>query len=130
MTLQQYGFIEVGKWHLNGEIKPKANLDKLADVRVVYTFVVEGEVKYVGICDSCKTTLKKRMGSQCFNKSMPNLIKTALEADKVVKIFALVTEEFEYKGLKVDLMRGLEYPLIKRMNPNWNDELRKYRRQK
>jgi len=74
--------------------------------------------------------LKKRMGSQRFNKNMPELIEKALKADEVVKIFALVPKEFEYKGLKVDLVRGLEYPLIEQLNPKWNDELKKYRRQK
>jgi len=130
MTLEQYGFIEVGEWHLsNSEIKP--TLDKLANERVVYAFVVDDEVKYVGICDSPKTTLKKRMGSQRYNKCMPNLIKKEKEAEKVVKIFALKPEESEYKGLRVDLVRGLEYPLISQLNnPEWNEILSKYRRRK
>jgi len=129
MILESYGFIEVGEWHLsNGKIKPR--LDKLGDKRVVYAFVVDDEVKYVGICDSPETTLKDRMGSQRYNKNMPSLIKAVLEEKTVVKIFALVPEEFEYKGLKADLVRGLEYPLIEQLNPKWNDELKKYRRYK
>lgn len=132
MILESYGFVEAGKWHRSERRKSKieARLSGLADKRAVYAFVVDNEVKYIGICDNPETTLKKRMGSQRFNKNMPELIEKALKADEVVKIFALVPEEFEYKGLKVDLVRGLEYPLIEQLNPKWNDELKKYRRQK
>ncbi|GAI12010.1 unnamed protein product [marine sediment metagenome] len=129
MILESYGFTEVDEWHLsNGKTKPR--LDKLDDKRAVYAFVVDNEVKYIGICDHPCTTLKDRMGTQRYNKSMPCLIKAVLEEKTVVKIFALVPEESEYKGLKVDLVRGLEYPLIKQLDPKWNDELKKYRRQK
>jgi len=132
MILESYGFVEAGKWHPSGRRKSKieARLSRLADKRALYAFVVDNEVKYIGICDNPETTLKKRMASQCFNKCMPELIEKALKANEVVKIFALVPEEFEYKGLKVDLVRGLEYPLIEQLNSKWNDELKKYRRQK
>ena len=132
MILESYGFVEAGKWHLAERRKSKieARLSRFADKRAVYAFVVDNEVKYIGICDNPETTLKKRMGSQRFNKNMPELIVKALKADEAVKIFALVPEEFKYKGLKVDLVRGLEYPLIEQLNPKWNDELKKYRRQK
>ena len=132
MILESYGFVEAGNWHLAERRKGKieARLSRFTDKRAVYAFVVDNGVKYIGICDNPETTLKKRMGSQRFNKDMPKRIEKVLNADGVVKIFALVPEEFEYKGLKVDLVRGLEYPLIEQLNPKWNVELKKYRRQK
>ena len=132
MILESYGFVEVGNWQPGRDkSKIEARLSRFANERAVYAFVVDNEVKYIGICDNPKTTLKKRMGSQRYNKCMPDLIRKALEADKVVKIFALVPEDFEYRGLKVDFVRGLEYPLIDKLNnPPWNDELKKWRRRK
>jgi hypothetical protein len=132
MALQQYGFIEAGEWYLFDKFrsKVKAKLSRLADKRVVYAFVVDDEVKYVGICDSDKTTLEKRMGSQRFNKNMPDLIRTTLEEGKAVKILALVPEELEYKGLKLDLVWPLEQALIAQLKPKWNVELSKYMSQK
>lgn len=128
MILESYGFVEVGEWYLsNSDLKLR--LDKLADKRVVYAFVVNDEVRYVGICDYPKTTLKDRMESQRYNKNMPCLIKAALKQNKAVRIFALAPKESGYKDLKVDLVRGLEYPLINRLKPEWNEILRKYRKQ-
>lgn len=127
MILKSYGFIEAGEWHLsNGHVKPR--LHKFADTRVVYAFVVDDEVRYVGICDYPKTTLKKRMNTQRYNKNMPDLIRKALEQKRVVKIFALEPEELKYQGLKIDLVRGLERPFIDKLNPKWNDDLKKYKR--
>jgi len=75
--------------------------------------------------------LKDRMGSQRSNQCISELIKAALKEEKVVKIFALVPGESEYKGLEVDLLRGLEYPLIEQLNrPDWNRILSKYSRRK
>src|SRR4030042_5332145 len=133
MILESYGFVEAGEWHPSERHKGKivATLTKLADKRVVYAFVVDDEVKYVVLCDSPNTTLKDRMDSQRSNKEMPRLIKQALDRQRVVKIFALNPNQVEYKGLRVDMVRGLEYPVIDRLGiPEWNTRLSNYRRQK
>jgi len=133
MVLESYGFMEAGEWHLSESHRSKieARLSRLADERVVYAFVVNNEVKYVGICDSPNTLLKDRMSSHRFNKNMPDLIRAALKQNRAVKIFALKPEGVEYRGLKVDMVRGLEYPVIGRLEmPEWNKILSNYRRQK
>ena len=133
MVLESYGFMEAGEWDLSERHKSKieARLSRLADERVVYAFVVDNEVKYVGICDSLNTVLKDRMSSQRFNKEMPHLIETTLKENRAVKIFALKPEQVEYKGLRVDMVRGLEYPVIERLEiPEWNRILSNYKRQK
>jgi len=133
MVLESYGFMEAGEWDLSERHKSKveARLSRLADERAVYAFVVDNEVKYVGICDSPNTLLKDRMSSQRFNKKMPDLIRAALGQKRAVKIFALKPEKVEHKGLRVDMVRGLEYPVIERLEiPEWNRILFNYRRQK
>jgi len=122
-SLESYGFTEVGEWHLAGNrIRPK--LDKLRNKRVVYAFVVDDDVKYIGICD--KTNLEKRMNSQRYHysKDIPSRIESSLRQNKVVKIFALDPEGYECRGLRIDLVRGLEYPLIEQLDPEWNKKLK------
>lgn len=127
MILESYGFREVGEWEEDKRLKSgvKAKLDgRLDNDRVIYAFVVDDGVKYVG--NSPNTTLKKRMGSQRYNKIMPKLILEALHQKKSCKIFALAPEEHTYKGLTIDLVRALEYPLIKQLNvPEWNRRLKR-----
>jgi len=132
MVLESYGFMEAGEWHLSKRHRSEieASLSRLTNERVVYAFIIDNEVKYVGICDSPNTLLKDRMSSHRFNKNMPDLIRTALKQNRAVKIFALKPEEVEYRGLKVDMVRGLEYPVIRRLEiPEWNRILSNYRRQ-
>jgi hypothetical protein len=55
------------------------------------------------------------------NERVANKIKECLEQGKVVKIFALKPEStLLYKGLNVDLIKGLENPLIEKLKPEWN----------
>jgi len=41
---------------------------------------------------------------------------------KSVKIFALEPQVRKYEDLNVDLVKGLEYPLIERLKPDWNKQ--------
>jgi hypothetical protein len=55
------------------------------------------------------------------NKRIANKIKGCLERGKSVKIFVLKPEStLQYKGLNVDLVKGLENPLIEKLKPEWN----------
>ena len=148
MNLRKYGFIKVGKWILNKNNKSGIDfeLNDLNKERVIYAFVVDGKTKYIGICESNKRTLEDRM--KMFknkqgggtNERIADEIKKCLEDGKTVEIFALkpelsvvykgpeITIEYNHyteivvknKSIEVDLIRGLEYPLIERLKPEWN----------
>jgi len=131
MKLSDYNFIEVGEWELNSkdETKITFKLEKFEKARVIYAFVVEDQVKYIGICEASTTSLKDRMNKYKYlqggstNKKIAKEIRKHLEKGKIVKIFALnPSEDLKYKGLKIDLVRGLEYPLIETFQPKWNKQ--------
>ena len=128
-NLNNYDFEAVGGWklekHLNSGITYE--LHKFERERVIYAFVVDGRVNYIGVCDNTGTTLKDRMNRYKFwqgsgnNKRIANKIKECLEQKKSVEIFALKPElECKYKDLNIDLIKGLENPLIEKLNPDWN----------
>ena len=131
--LRKYGFKEVGYWKKTKNNKERIDFElkdnEYQNKRVIYAFVVDEQIKYIGICDSYNTTLKNRMrryrkptgGST--NKRIAEKINNCLKNGKDVKIFALDIEQslaVRYRDLEIDLVRGLEYPLIKRFNPDWN----------
>jgi len=128
MRVNDYGFVEVGKWVLKESLRSKITfkLYGFENVRVIYAFVVGDEVTYIGVCNSYNTTLRKRMNSQRYNNIVANKIEKALRQDKSVKIFAMKPDEvYMYKDLKVDLVKGLETPLIKefKSDKKWNKQI-------
>jgi hypothetical protein len=95
--------------------------------RVVYAFVVGQEVKYIGVCDNTRTTLEDRMkryqsmAGAGNNKRIARLIQGELTEGRQVLIYAWVPhDEFQCRGLTVDLVKGLENPLIAELKPDWN----------
>lgn len=132
MKLNNYGFVEVGKWKLKKSLKSGVafELHKFKK-RVIYAFVVDDKTKYIGVCDNTNTTLKDRMSryqglqGAGTNERIANKIKDCLKQGKTVKIFALKPEpilQCKYKKLNVDLVKGLENPLIERLKPGWNKQ--------
>jgi hypothetical protein len=134
LNLSAYGFIPVGEWILSDTVKSHITfkLKTLASDRVVYAFVVEGMPKYIGICEKDTTALKDRMGRYKGQQgSRPNGISTnerisieirqMLNQGKRVEIYALKpTNKQLFVDLQVDLVKGLENPLIARFQPAWN----------
>ena len=137
MELEQYGFVHVGQWVLCDSVKSGVSfkIDQLANARVVYAFVVNDEVKYIGICEKNSTTLKHRLnrykslqgrgriteGGENTNQHNVRLIKECLAAGDVVLIYALEpSHKFEIANVQVDLVKGLENPLIVKFTPPWN----------
>ncbi|MEN3013529.1 MAG: GIY-YIG nuclease family protein [Endomicrobiia bacterium] len=129
--LKNFGFEEAGEWYLSGDKLQYKLDDRFKNKRVIYAFVVEDEVKYIGICDSYNTTLQVRMDRYLKNLSETNRtnvrineeIKKKLKLNHKVEIYALLPEtkdKYEFNGISIDLIRGLEYPLIKKFNPEWN----------
>jgi len=106
MELDDYGFVEVGKCELKESLKSgvRFELYDFKGERVIYAFVVNDGVKYVGVCDSTITTLKDRMSRYqgligwSTNERIANKIKDCLKREKIVKIFALKSEpSLQYK---------------------------------
>jgi len=131
MELTSCGFQKIGEWSLKeGRLKSKItfDLDIFENERVIYAFVVKGMCMYIGICDKMGTTLKDRLKRYKYwqgagtNKRVAQNIRKSLEENKKVEIFALKPQtNLSYnKLLTIDLVRGLEYPLIKKLRPPWN----------
>ncbi|MFC1616763.1 hypothetical protein ACFL2K_00925 [Candidatus Margulisiibacteriota bacterium] len=127
--MNNYNFVKVGKWKLKDSLKSGVafELFKFEEERVIYAFVADNKTKYIGICDNTNTTLKKRMSryqgrqGSGTNERIANKIKDYLKQEKVVEILALKPEStLQYKGLNVDLVKGVENPLIEELKPEWN----------
>ncbi len=132
--LIELGFTKTGIWELNERYRSGVNMNlfQLNDQRVVYSFVVDSLIKYMGICDENERTLEMRM--QRYRSRAPHQksktgtsleiilkIRKCLEEGKTVEIYALKPSINNYYfGLEVDLIRGLEYPLIRKFRPPWN----------
>lgn len=131
--LRQQGFTPAGSWQWDRDRNRIAfHLNSTGDKRVVYAFLVDGAPRYIGICEKDHTILKKRMDryrSQAggsTNKRIAAEIEGALKEGNTVEIWALVPKSApKHKGLPVDLVKGLENPLLARMAvlpgmPLWN----------
>ena len=129
MDLQEYGFIEVGQWRLKDSVKSGVTfkLDRYQNDRVIYAFVVDGSPRYVGICAKSTTTLKDRMSrfrgrtGGGTNARITEAIRGCLERGATVRILALKPESsLRYRGLALDLVKGLKNPLLEAIDPDWN----------
>ena len=93
---------------------------------------VDATPKYLGICEKDTTALKDRMGrykgqlgggggSISTNERVSNIIRQMLDQGKRVEIYALkpATKDI-FMDLQVDLVKGLENPLIASFKPEWN----------
>ena len=52
MNLSDFGFQEVGKCTLDNSLKSgvRFHVDDMRKDRVIYTYIMDGGVKYIGIC--------------------------------------------------------------------------------
>lgn len=133
--LKRYGFLEAGSWELSdgaeGTIRHK--LHALRDSRVLYAFVHDSEVAYIGICDGPSTTLKQRMNNyqspgktlqnDSTNRKVAGFIRDCLAQGDRVRIFALnppSDPHFTYFGAPIDLVKGLENAMIQDFDPDLN----------
>lgn len=129
MKLHDYGFEEVGEWKTYDKIRSGINfhLSKFEAERVIYAFVVDEEVKYIGICEKDTTSLRDRLNRYknlqggSTNRRVAGEIKGRLEKDRKVKIYALKPElGWKYKDLEIDTVKGLENPLLRKFTLEWN----------
>jgi hypothetical protein len=127
--LRRFGFKRAGAWRLDSSAKGGARftLDTLQNELVVYAFVVDELVEYIGICDSTATTLTARMSryqnlvGAGTNKRIVERIRWRLVRGGDVKIYAMKPKPGpKYLSLDIDHVRGVEFPLIRRFTPSWN----------
>jgi hypothetical protein len=137
-TLAQYGFVGAGQWALNENVKSGIGfaLELYRAERVIYAFVVQNEVKYVGACreQDFNTRMKdyQYQGAQekggGTNKHVATRIKECLQAGQIVDIVALKPDDnLKFGDLDIDLVAGLEKPFISLCNPDWNREPKRTR---
>lgn len=111
--LEEIGFKKVGCWrNLNGKLSYKIECeDSGRSVNGLYCFIVQGELKYIGIA---KTTLRSRMKIYADNNTgyqikwnKKNLIKEVNEA-KDPHIYFMSNSDFLYLELyPIDMAEGL-----------------------
>jgi len=120
------GFKSVGEWLLkDGSLQFR--LTQYGNERnILYTFIVQGEVKYIG---KSTQTLTGRMNgyknpgpTQSTNIDKKARIEGLLRKGIPVSIFVLVPkEEMSCRGMPINIAAGLEDNLIARIIPPWND---------
>lgn len=129
MSLYDYKFTRVGHWEKSRTVKSGVTfvLNALKRERVIYSFVINVEPKYIGICEKDTTTLCDRMNryknqqGAGTNERISNKIRDELDKGLQVEIYALKPNEcIKYMGVKLDLVKGLENPLILEFKPEWN----------
>lgn len=119
------GFTDVGSWRLDGEGISFTLDDNAKESSILYSFVVNGEVKYIG---KSIQTLYKRMylykqggSSQVTNIRNRQSIKNSLEKGFAVRIYAFVQgTPMAYKDMPINISAGLEDNLISLLKPEWN----------
>ena len=123
-ALIQGGFHDLGEWlpSDDGEFELSAQAPTAPGV---YTFVVDGWVRYLGLT---QTGLRTRMSHyrrghvrQKTSARVKGLIKAALAEGKQVKVLVAVPEEdSQWNGLPINIAAGLEAGLIRMIHPEWN----------
>jgi hypothetical protein len=129
--LTRAGFVRVGEWRLT-ESGDGLVLDGRAErIAGVYVYTVDGEVRYVG---SAQRGLNRRFQRYITSKTMRTSARIrgkiieCLKKDSpcLVEVFTLSPPAFDWGGLPVDLVAGLEEGLIRSMKDLWN--IRSHRR--
>jgi len=131
-ALSQLEFIDAGSWILNnknGDLSPvweeSFNKGILDNPNVLYAFVVDDSVKYIG---KTSKSIKKRFVGYCKpgNSQQTNFrcnqrIKEHLAKDKKIRIHIFSPVSLlQYGTYSINLAAGLEDALIKDLEPEWN----------
>ncbi|MFC0267251.1 GIY-YIG nuclease family protein [Kushneria aurantia] len=123
--LLKVGFEHAGHWFLEDN-RIAFKLDRFyKDSNVLYVFVVDGEVRYVG---KTTTTLSRRFygyrnphGRQPTNTKNNANILACLQAGEEVDIYVLPDNGLmHYGSFHLNLASGLEDSIIKTLDPPWN----------
>jgi hypothetical protein len=127
--LIRLGFAEAGTCALDARLKSgvRFQVKRCAKDRVIYAFAVNGVVKYVGVCDNSGTCFANRMSryqgmmGAGTNKRIAGYMRQVLaEGAQVAILVWRPAQKFVVGQLPVDLVKGLENPLISLARPEWN----------
>jgi len=118
------GFQFVGDW-ISDIDGIQLNFQPQRGTATVYLFVLDGEIVYVGLTQTCMRRRmhgsKKGQKTQRTNVRVRSLITEALAAGRRVQIMAASPEELEeWRGLPVNTPVGIESGLIAKIRPVWN----------
>lgn len=123
--LLEIGFQVAGLWQLvDGKLRVDIQRHG-AQQNVLYAFVCDGDVKYVG---KSARTLRARMSNYLSpgldsetNRRIRQLILLLLEAGATVEVYALPDNGLMHYGpFHLNLAAGLEDSIIRSLDPEWN----------
>jgi uncharacterized protein YuzB (UPF0349 family) len=123
--LENIGFRLVGEWDLKADILECVLTDCGSSVNVLYAFVSDGNVLYIG---KSIRSLKQRLygyqkpgPTQFTNIKAHKLIREMLAIQKRILIYAFVDSgELRHGEFHINLAAGLEDNLISTLKPVWN----------
>lgn len=123
--LLEIGFVPAGHWLIEGEKLKFVLTRHSAQRNILYAFVCDGEVKYVG---KTVRTLSQRMAgyktpgpTQTTNIGNHRRIRDLLSQDIFVEIFALPDNGLLHYGqFHLNLAAALEDSIIQVVDPEWN----------
>lgn len=122
-ALLDAGFQHVGEWRslVSGEFELTAPAPKEPGV---YAFVVDGEVRYVGLTLATlhRRLMQYRRGHERQRTSarVKGLIAAALAVGQRVEVIVATPAAQTWNGLPVNTSAGLEAGLIRKILPAWN----------
>lgn len=123
--LLEIGFECIGHWLLENDKPIFKLLKRENDAKVLYAFVCDGEVKYIG--KTIQPIWKRMYGYQNPGSSQSTNIKNnqnilqVLQQEKTLDIFILPELALlKYGVFQINLAAGLEDEIIHILNPGWN----------
>jgi hypothetical protein len=132
-VLLHLGFVDVGKWHPNGDVidyqldgeNASANEPLLYANNALYAFVEGDQVRYIG--KTARSIRKRYVGycrpgkKQATNQRCHSKIRNALAEGNEIRIFAFAPiTHLRYAEFEINLAAGLEDDLIRQFDPPWN----------
>ncbi|MDN7445649.1 GIY-YIG nuclease family protein [Burkholderia cepacia] len=119
------GFQVAGEWRLEHDALRIAFRQHAEQCNILYAFVGDGEVKYVGVSSQ---TLRKRMGgylspgpTSTTNIRNNHNIRNLLAQNVAVEVYALPDSGLMHYGpFHLNLAAGLEGSIIAMLRPEWN----------
>lgn len=124
-NLHDYGFNKIGKYlSVDGDYECRYSVERKDRCSLVYAFVVDNEVKYLG--KSIQGYVRPL--SYLSNKVMKDVrdgITQTLDDGFTVEIYTKNTGlKIEKDGLEIDFSEGYEHALISKFKPAWNNHIR------
>ena len=115
------GFELIGRYKvINDQPDRECFVDKISErVSLVYLLVCRGEILYIG------ETIQgyRRPLGYLKNKVMSNVrdgILGMVDNGHEVDVYARTGLTYEFENMTLDITKGYEGALIKKINPNWN----------